>query len=43
MPEKNKWNQIARQLYKVSEGLYFRQGKHCRERWFSYMQNRKMK
>jgi len=31
---KNKWNEIARELFIYSKGEYFRQGKHCRERFY---------
>ena len=33
----NKWNDIAKELYKRSEARYFRKPKQCRERWRNYL------
>ena len=35
--DKNKWNDLARTLFKLSKGLYYRTGKQCRERWFNHL------
>lgn len=31
------WNDIARTLFEISGEQFFRIGKHCRERWFNYL------
>lgn len=33
----NKWNDVAKELYKQSEQKYFRRPKQCRERWRNYL------
>jgi len=35
--KKNKWNDVARELFIKSDGEFFRQGKHCRERWLNHL------
>lgn len=37
MKEKIHWNEVARQLFELSGEKYFRSAKHCRERWFNYI------
>ena len=33
----NKWNDVAKELYRESEQQYFRRPKQCRERWRNYL------
>jgi hypothetical protein len=33
----NKWNDVAKELYKQSHQAYFRRPKQCRERWRNYI------
>jgi hypothetical protein len=33
----NKWNEVAKELYKQSHQAYFRRPKQCRERWRNYL------
>lgn len=37
MKEKIHWNEVARQLFEESGEKFFRSAKHCRERWFNYI------
>lgn len=32
-----RWNEIAKDLFKVSDEQYFRKPKQCRERWRNYL------
>jgi len=43
MEEKNRWNEIAKSLYILSNKKYFRTPKQCREHWINHLDPTKIR